>query len=54
MLQGDKDRIDKTPEAISAGNKKSSKANIIGEAPADCPQLDIDEPEHLKPLRLGF
>jgi acylphosphatase len=33
-LQGDKDRIDKTLEAISAGNKKSSKANIIGEAPA--------------------
>ena len=33
-LQGDKDRIDKTLEAISAGNKISSKANIIGEAPA--------------------
>jgi acylphosphatase len=33
-LQGDKDRIDKTLEAISAGNKKSSKANIIGEASA--------------------
>jgi acylphosphatase len=33
-LQGDKDRIDKTLEAISAGNEKSSKANIIGEAPA--------------------
>jgi acylphosphatase len=33
-LQGDKDRIDKTLEAISAGNKKSSKANIIGEAQA--------------------
>ena len=32
-LQGDKDRIDKTLEAISAGNKKSSQANIIGEAP---------------------
>jgi acylphosphatase len=34
MLQGDEDRIDKTLEAISAGNKNSSKANIIGEAPA--------------------
>jgi acylphosphatase len=34
MLQGDEDRIDKTLEAISAGNKKSSKANIIGEAGA--------------------
>jgi acylphosphatase len=34
MLQGDEDRIDKTVEAISAGNKNSSKANIIGEAPA--------------------
>lgn len=34
MLQGDEDRIDKTVEAISAGNKSSSKANIIGEAPA--------------------
>src|SRR5580658_2696726 len=33
-LQGDKDRIDKTLEAISAGNNISSKANIIGEAPA--------------------
>jgi acylphosphatase len=33
-LQGDKDRIDETLEAISAGNEKSSKANIIGEAPA--------------------
>jgi acylphosphatase len=33
-LQGDKDRIDKTLDAISAGNKISSKANIIGEAPA--------------------
>jgi acylphosphatase len=32
-LQADKDRIEKTLEAISAGNKKSSKANIIGEAP---------------------
>jgi acylphosphatase len=32
-LQGDKDRIDKTLEAISAGNKKSSKANVIGEIP---------------------
>jgi acylphosphatase len=31
-LQGDKDRIDKTLEAISAGTKTSSKANIIGEA----------------------
>lgn len=36
-LQGDEDRIDKTLEAISAGNKQSSKANIIGEASA---QLD--------------
>ncbi len=34
LLQGDKDRIDKTLEAISAGNKNSSKANIIGESPA--------------------
>jgi acylphosphatase len=34
MLQGDEDRIDKTVEAISAENKNSSKANIIGEAPA--------------------
>jgi acylphosphatase len=34
MLQGGEDRIDKTLEAISAGNKNSSKANIIGEAPA--------------------
>ena len=33
-LQGDKDRIAKTLEAVSAGNKKSSHANIIGEAPA--------------------
>jgi acylphosphatase len=33
-LQGDKDRIDKTLEAISAGNEKSSKANIIAEAKA--------------------
>jgi acylphosphatase len=33
-LQGDEDRIDKTLEAISAGNKQSSKANIIGEARA--------------------
>jgi acylphosphatase len=33
-LQGDQGRIAKTLEAISAGNKKSSKANIIGEAPA--------------------
>jgi acylphosphatase len=32
-LQGDKGRIAKTLEAVSAGNKKSSKANIIGEAP---------------------
>jgi acylphosphatase len=31
MLQGDKDRIEKTLEAISAGNNNSSKANIIGE-----------------------
>ena len=30
-LQGDKDRIEKTLEAISAGTKTSSKANIIGE-----------------------
>ena len=34
MLQGDKERIDKTLEAISAGNKNSSKANIIGVSPA--------------------
>jgi acylphosphatase len=34
MLQGDEDRIDKTLEAVSAGNKQSSKANIIGKAPA--------------------
>jgi acylphosphatase len=33
LLQGDENRIDKTLEAISAGNKNSSKANIIGEAP---------------------
>jgi acylphosphatase len=33
-LQGDQGRIAKTLEVISAGNKKSSKANIIGEAPA--------------------
>jgi acylphosphatase len=33
-LQGDKGRIAKTLEAVSAGNKKSSKANIIGEVPA--------------------
>ena len=33
-LQGDEDRIAKTLEAISAGNKQSSKANIIGEAQA--------------------
>jgi hypothetical protein len=33
-LQGDKGRIVKTLEAVSAGNKKSSKANIIGTAPA--------------------
>jgi acylphosphatase len=30
-LQGEKDRIDKALEAISAGNIKSSKANVIGE-----------------------
>jgi hypothetical protein len=30
-LQGDKDRIEKTLGAISAGTKTSSKANIIGE-----------------------
>jgi acylphosphatase len=62
-LQGDKSRIAKTLEAISAGNKKSSKANIIGEAPASvgsesqdihCLQLDIDQPEHINPLRFGF
>jgi acylphosphatase len=29
-LQGDKDRIDKALEAISAGNQESSKANVIG------------------------
>ena len=34
MLQGDKERIDKTLEAISAGNKNSSKANIVGVSPA--------------------
>jgi acylphosphatase len=34
LLQGDNDRIGKTLEAISAGNKNSSKANIIGESPA--------------------
>jgi acylphosphatase len=33
-LRGDKGRIAKTLEAVSAGNKKSSKANIIGEASA--------------------
>jgi acylphosphatase len=33
-LQGDEDRIAKTLESISAGNRRSSKANIIGEAPA--------------------
>jgi acylphosphatase len=33
-LQGNKDRIAKTLEAVSAGNKKSSQANIIGEAQA--------------------
>jgi acylphosphatase len=33
-LQGDGSRIAKALEVISAGNKKSSKANIIGEAPA--------------------
>jgi acylphosphatase len=33
-LQGDEDRIAKTVEAVSAGNKKSSHANIIGEAQA--------------------
>jgi acylphosphatase len=33
-LQGDEDRIDKTLEAISAGNKQSSKANIIGKVRA--------------------
>jgi acylphosphatase len=34
MLQGDKERIDKTLEAISAGTKTSSKANIIGKTQA--------------------
>ena len=34
LLQGDKGGIDKTLEAISAGNKNSSKANVIGESPA--------------------
>ncbi|MGA8587374.1 MAG: acylphosphatase [Roseiarcus sp.] len=33
-LQGDKERIDKTLEAISAGTKTSSKANIIGKTQA--------------------
>jgi acylphosphatase len=33
-LQGDQDRIAETLEAVSAGNKQSSKANIIGEAAA--------------------
>ena len=33
-LQGDEDRIAKTLESISAGNRRSSKANIIGDAPA--------------------
>jgi acylphosphatase len=33
-LQGDEDRIAKTLEAVSAGNKKSSQANIIGESQA--------------------
>jgi len=33
-LQGDEDRITKTLEAVSAGNKKSSQANIIGESQA--------------------
>jgi acylphosphatase len=33
-LQGDEDRITKTLDAVSAGNKKSSQANIIGEAQA--------------------
>jgi acylphosphatase len=33
-LQGDEGRITKTLEAVSAGNKKSSQANIIGEAHA--------------------
>ena len=33
-LQGDEDRIARTLEAVSAGNKKSSQANIIGEAQA--------------------
>jgi acylphosphatase len=33
-LQGDKDRIDKTLEAIRAGSKKSSKNNTINQTPA--------------------
>jgi acylphosphatase len=33
-LQGDGSRIAKTLDVISAGNKKSSKANIIGETSA--------------------
>ena len=58
-LQGDKDRIERALEAISAGNKESSKANIIGEAPAaldpnlkdvNDPQLDIGKPENVEPL----
>jgi acylphosphatase len=36
-LQGDKDRIDKTLEAIRAGSKKSSKDNTINQTPT---QLD--------------
>ena len=31
MLQGDEDQLIRTLEVISAGNKNSSKANIIGE-----------------------
>jgi acylphosphatase len=33
-LQGDKDRIDKTLEAIRAGTKKSSKNNAVSQSPA--------------------
>jgi acylphosphatase len=33
-LQGDEDRIAKALEAISAGDKQSSRANIVAEAPA--------------------
>jgi acylphosphatase len=33
-LQGDKDRIDQTLDAIRAGNKKSSKDNTVSPSPA--------------------